>query len=247
MTPSDDVPSVIACGAGDVGFSVVSMSRRHAEGRDAEYLDWHLTDHLPEQHRLVGLRHGQRWVSTSDCRAARASSEPPFDAVDHLVQYLFAEPVEGRLDPFFQLGGALRRAGRMPIVLPRVQVGGWNLAGAQASPRVLVGAAVLPWRPSTGAYVLIEARDELPADDLAPLVGVDGVAGAWTWRGSHPRHPGLDPTTGLTLTIAYLDAEPVDAATALAPVAAARARSWSVLLAAPFAAVDPGAPSERVP
>ena len=40
----------------------------------AEYLDWHLHDHLPEQHRLPGLRHGQRWVSTPACRAARAAS-----------------------------------------------------------------------------------------------------------------------------------------------------------------------------
>lgn len=248
--PSDEEPRVAAWGSGDVGFSVVSMSECHADGRDAEYLDWHLNDHLPEQHRLAGLRLGQRWVSTPACRAARLVSDPPFDAVDHLVQYLFAEPAEERLDPFFQLGATLRRAGRMPIALPRVQVGGWNLATTLASSRALVGAAVLPWRPSTGAYVLIDSCDDAVRDDpldLEALVAVEGVAGAWRWLGSPPRHDRLEPTAGLTLTIAYLDADPVEVATALRPVVEDRSTTAGVRLAAPFAAVDPQAFAARLP
>lgn len=250
--PSDDEPAIAALGTGDVSCSVVSMSGRHADGRDAEYLEWHLHDHLPEQHRLAGLRHGQRWVSTPPCRAARAASDAPFDDVDHLVQYLFAEPVEPALESFFALGGALHGAGRMPMALPRVQVGGWDLVGALAARRALVGEAVLPWRPSTGAYVLVEDASAAAASDLAdgldPLVGVDGVAGVWWWSGASGRHERLDANDHLALTICYLDAAPVDVAGALAPVLAQR---WSgdlvPLLAAPFAAVDPRRPGDALP
>ena len=96
--PSDAEPAIASFGNGDVAASVVSMSMRHADGLDAEYLRWHVLDHLPEQFRLVGLRSGQRWVSTPACRARRAASEPPYDAVDHIVQYLFAEPVGDAFD-----------------------------------------------------------------------------------------------------------------------------------------------------
>ena len=38
------------------------MSSRHPDGLDADYLRWHMLDHLPEQvPRLNGLRLGQRW------------------------------------------------------------------------------------------------------------------------------------------------------------------------------------------
>ena len=107
------------------------------------------------------------------------------------------------------------------MTLPRVEVGGWDFAGAAAAARVLVGAAVVPWRPGTGAYVLMERGDAAPTPDpdgLRALVGVPGVAGAWTWTGSEPRHPRLGATVGLTLTVCYLDGPPVDVAEALRPV-----------------------------
>src|SRR5262245_55257279 len=89
-SPSDDLPELLAYGRGDTATVVVSMSARHPEGRDAEYLEWHALDHRPEQHRLEGLRGSLRVVSTPDCRAARAASEAPYDDVDHVVAYLFA-------------------------------------------------------------------------------------------------------------------------------------------------------------
>jgi hypothetical protein len=251
--PSDDDPAIAATGTGDVAFSVVSMSERHAEGRDHEYLDWHLTDHLPEQHRLAGLRRGQRWVSTPACRSARAASEPALDGVDHLVQYLFAEPVEPALDQFFSLGAALHGAGRMPIALPRVQVGGWDLVGALAARRALVGEAVLPWLPSPGVYVVVEEVADIPASDLADgldaLVSVPGVAGVWWWSGSSSRHERLDPNDDLALTICYLDEPPVEVAAALVPTLEQRwsAGGWSALLAAPFTAVDPHRRGDHLP
>jgi hypothetical protein len=244
-TASDDDPAVVACGAGDVAHSVVSMSARHADGLDADYLAWHLTDHLPEQHRLAGLRGGQRWVSTPDLRAVRAASEPAYDAVDHLVQYLFAAPAEPALDRFFALGAALRAGGRRPITLPRVQVGGWDLVGSLAARRVLVGEAVLPWRPAAGVYVLVEQVGAAPASDLADgldaLVAVAGVAGVWWWS-SASRHERLEATEGLDLTVCYLDEPPGSVAEALRPVLERRWAGGAIvpLLAAPFATVVAG-------
>ncbi len=102
---SDATPAIGEYGQGDVAASVVSMSRRHAEGHDAEYLEWHMLDHLPEQYRLPGLRLGQRWVSTPACRQARLVSEAPYADVDHVVQHLFAEPVDVGLDRLVDVPG----------------------------------------------------------------------------------------------------------------------------------------------
>ncbi len=229
------------------------MSSRHPDGQDAAYLEWHMLDHLPEQYRLAGLRLGQRWVSTPACRAARAASVAPFDAVDHVVQYLFAQPAQPTLDRFFPLGGALRSIGRMPMLLPRVQVGGWDLDRAVAAERVLVGAAVLPWRPASGVYALIERRDPAggsPAGDhIDELVAVPGVAGAWRWSGTAPRHRQLESTADLVFTVCYLDGSPIEVAAAIASVLAETGSvdGDSLLLAAPFELVVPGAWDRSLP
>jgi hypothetical protein len=55
-TPSDDAAAIVATGHADVTTLFVSMSARHPEGRDADYLAWHSLDHRPEQHRLPALR-----------------------------------------------------------------------------------------------------------------------------------------------------------------------------------------------
>ncbi|MCU1380925.1 MAG: hypothetical protein JWN29_3908 [Acidimicrobiales bacterium] len=234
--PSDDVPAILEHGTTDVQVGVVSMSARSPDGQDAAYVEWHLLDHLPEQHRIGGVRGGVRWVSTPACRAARAASERRFDAVDHVVQYLFAEPVDESLAAFFGLGGALRGAGRMPLRLPGVELGGYRLAATVAARRVLAGADVLPWRPARGAYLLVEEGGQVPAE----LVEVPGVAGLWSWEGSATVHVDLAPTDGLRLTVCYLDDDPVATACRLAPVLSDR---WSAgvvpLLAAPFEPVVP--------
>ena len=73
-TPSDECPEILATGSTDVTTIYTSLSKRHPEGRDADYLEWHSLDHRPEQHRLAELRASFRMVSTPACRAARAAS-----------------------------------------------------------------------------------------------------------------------------------------------------------------------------
>src|SRR5262245_45701567 len=172
-TPSAALPDVLALGHTDVTTIVVSMATRHPEGRDAEYLAWHTLDHRPEQHRLTGLRGSIRLVSTPECRSWRAVSDARYDAVDHVMTYLFTDPEA--LEPFGALGAALAKGGRMPLRLPNVELAAYRLDGTDAAPRVCVGADVIPWRPALGVYLLVE-RGATPA---SALVDVPGVAGVW--------------------------------------------------------------------
>lgn len=252
--PSDDAADVLAVGRSDVTRTVLSLSARHPDGDDARYLEWHMLDHLPEQYRIAGIRSGQRWVSTARCRAARLVSEEPFGAADHVVSYLLGQPIEPALDAFFALGGRLHGAGRMPIALPRVHFGIWELAAQLANPRALVGADVVPWRPHRGAYLIVERPADRPAgwEDPAPaLAGLDGVAGLWRFRGT-AGDPRAEDCADLEVTLCYLDADPVDvAAPAVAGVlgagGVAAGGSPSLLLAAPFETVVPFAWDRAVP
>jgi len=243
VVASDDVPDVLAAGNADVAFAVFSMSARAADGDDDGYLEWHMLDHLPEQYRIDGLRLGQRWFSTDACRGARAASAPPYDDVDHVVGYLFGGPVDPALDVFFELGASLHRSGRMPVALPRVQVGGWEAVDRVAAPRVLAGADVIPWRPQRGVYLIVESCDDTADADpgLEQLIDVPGVAGLWQYRDGHGHHPRLEPCEGLRLVVCYLDDEPVGVAGLVAELLAARWQDPAItpLLAAPFEVVTP--------
>ena len=200
---------------------MLSLSARSPEGDDAAYVEWHSLDHLPEQYSLRSLVHGQRWVSTPECRAARASGAAALDATDHAVQYLFAD--KGSLDRFFALGAELREAGRMPLRLPPVELAAYAFVDAQARD---VRAEVLPWRPNRGAYLIVsEAPIELP--DL------DGVAGTSRYVGAN-FHERLVDTRGRHLTVCYLDGEPAAVGAAITA-----ALDQPVLLGAPFASLTP--------
>ena len=160
-TPSDDAPAIIATGRAEVSILFVSMSARHPDGRDADYLAWHSLDHRPEQHRLAALRASFRLVSTPACRAARAVSHDRYDATDHLMTYLFKD-LDG-LTGFGELSTALAQAGRVPYLLPVVERSVYRLQGQRAAPRIKAGADVLPWWPAQGVYVLIERGEQSPA------------------------------------------------------------------------------------
>ena len=229
-TPSDQLPDVLATGSTDVRLAFISLSAREPGGRDAEYVAWHSLDHRPEQHRLAGLRNSLRLVSTPACRAARAASVDHYDAVDHVMTYLFSDPAA--LTPFNDLGAALHNGGRMPLRLPTVEFMTADLAGKAAAPVAVAGADVLPWRPARGVYLVIE-RGETPADALA---GVPGVAGVWWYRGALAPAPFGTDARGLQITYCYLDDDPVATAALLGNELRRRWASSDVvgLLAAPF-------------
>ena len=176
---SDHCPDIVATGSGNISSMFLSMAERHPDGADQDYLRWHTLDHRPEQQRLASIRASIRLVSTPACRAARACSHPDFDAVDHVMTYFF-EDNDG-LEEFTVLSTALRNAGRSPFILPPVQRGFYNVDCRVAANRVKIGADVLPWWPSRGVYLIIEASTAAPGD-CAPteLIEVQGVAGIWS-------------------------------------------------------------------
>jgi hypothetical protein len=233
-TPSDELPAVLATGTTDMRMIFVSMSAREPAGRDADYLAWHSLDHRPEQHRLVGLRHSLRVVSTQACRSSRAFSEPSYDAVDHVMTYFFAPSFV--CEQFQTLSEVLVGA-RRPFRLPSVSSGYFRLAGKAANPRSIAGADVIPWRPTRGVYLLVERGSRSPAS----LNHVPGVAGIWWHQGGTPPSSGFPDNSGLLVTYFFLDGDPLETANRLKrPLEQRWAADEAVpLLAAPFFTVVP--------
>jgi hypothetical protein len=243
-TPSDDLEEVLALGRTDVSTIFVSMSARDSEGADLRYLEWHCYDHRPEQFRLRDLRGALRLVSTPACRSARIVSDERYDAVDHVMIYLFVDV--GALPPFYELGRALYRAGRMPYRLPPVERAVYELGGMSAAPRLKVGADVLPWWPSSGVLLLVERGSVEPSG----LADVPGVGGVWWGTGiSVDEPPPVADITQLQLTCCFLDDDPAATAERLRPALEARWADGAVspLLAAPFHTLVPWDPGRHLP
>jgi hypothetical protein len=231
---SDDLPEVLATGEPDVRFVFISMSAREPDGQDAKYLEWHSLDHRPEQHRIAGLRHSLRIVSTPACRAARAISNERYDAVDHVMTYFFAPGAA--LNQFKALSVALKGE-RRPFRLPSIDSGYFHLAGKIAARRAFAGADVMPWRPTRGVYLLVEQGSESPAS----LVDVAGVAGIWWHVGGNSPSPEFPDHAGMQVTYCFLDDDPVEVANRMRGPLEARwgSRSVAPLLAAPFCTLVP--------
>jgi len=222
-----------ATGRSDVDTLYVSMSRRHPEGHDADYLRWHSLDHRPEQQRLRSCRTSLRVVSTPACRAARAAANEHYGMVDHAMFYFFAG--RGGLKEFYDLAVALHDAGRSPFIMPPVERGAYALHHGVAAPRIRTGSDVLPWLPVRGVYLLLEVG----AVDAGALVEVPGVAGEFQAESFASDLASIGD--GQQLTLCLLDGDPVETAETLKPVLEAR---WAgtgpkPLLAAPFQAVVP--------
>jgi hypothetical protein len=230
-TPTDDAEAVLVLGGSVIDLAYVSMSARHPEGRDVDYLRWHFLDHRPEQYRLDTIRASLRLVSTPECRAARAASDQRFDATDHVMNYFFSDA--SGLKPFHDLGRELGRVGRIPELLPSVERGVYRFDGRAAAASAKVGADVLPWWPASGVYLLIEHG----TSSAAPLVDVDGVAGAW-WGATAVDVPERYSTAqaGDQLAYLFLADDPVEVAARLRPTLEQRWAGGGVtgLFAAPF-------------
>jgi hypothetical protein len=230
-TASDACPEILATGQTDVRTIYTSLSKRHPDGLDADYLEWHSLDHRPEQHRLAQLRASFRMVSTPACRAARAASDERYDEADHLQSYFFTDL--SAMSSFNELSVALRNAGRAPYLLPLVERGVYRVDGIAAAPRIKVGADVLLWWSAKGIYFMIE-RGAAP---VADLVDVPGVGGAW-WGAAEPLGPpfATRDNSGLHVSYLFLDDEPAEVAERLR---SRLERRWSTgesdpLFAAPF-------------
>lgn len=227
-------------------LGVFSLSASSPDGDDSRYLRWHHLDHLPQQYEIPGMLFGQRWVSTPECRAARVVQSERFEPVNHVVHYLFGEPVAQVVDDFFALRDHLIESGRFPERLPNRLVSGGEPVEAHAAPSALVTAEVVPYRPNRGAYLIIEQTNPASegarwsSDHVDALLAIDGVAGLWSFAPTTLR-PDEFSKSGYSVSAVYLDEDPVNAA---APIAALLARRWesaaiTPAFAAPFVALQP--------
>jgi hypothetical protein len=198
------------------------------------YNEWHQLDHLPEQYPLPGIVHGQRWVSTPACRAARAVSEPPLDPIHYVTCYLMAEPIGPTLDDFFALGKELHRLDRFFRARRAHLTGPFRVETASASARILISAAAVPFRPNLGVYVIVE---EPGSEDAAgKLLTIPGVAGVWTFATDDALASPRWTDGARRITVAWLDDEPLAVAAGIAPLLATRA---DVAFAGPFETITP--------
>ena len=246
---SDGEAAILATGTGDATTALLVFSTKCERGQDVDWMRWHVFDHQPEQYRVPGVRNGQRWVSTPECRAARLLETAPFDRTDYVVQYLFAEPAPESVKSFANLGQALGAAERRPAKsrLRIFQSAGYDVTDLRANPTGALGAYALPWYPARGIYLTIEptapdaAAQAARAKSLQRLVAVEGVAGAWRYD---PARRDLSPVKtqpGQTATVFYLYDDPVAVAGRLNGVLE---REWAAagvegLFAAPFHIVQP--------
>ena len=164
------------------------------------YNAWHQLDHLPEQFTVDGITFGQRWVRSPRCRAAEAAAGPLLEPFHYMTLYLMRD--EGCLPPFFALAERLRDEDRFFNPRRALLSGPFEVVGRWAAPRVAVSAGAVPFRPSQGVYAVVG-----PPVAGEELTGHAGVAGAWQLA---------DPQTGRTITLAFVDGDLWQAATALA-------------------------------
>ena len=199
---------------------------------DRSYNEWHRLDHLPEQYALPGIAHGERWVASPDCVAARLVDDDLLGRAQYVTLYLIGEPVEATIDAFGALGGELRAVGRFHEERTAHMAGGWRVAATGTSPRLPISPAVIPWRPAAGVFVLVEADSPDAPPPLDPLLAVPGVAGGWTFVPSDDLTREWWIMQPRQITVLWLDDDPVEVTARLARVLHDRAST--PVLAAPY-------------
>jgi len=221
-------------------------------GEHKAYNEWHQLDHLPEQYQIAGVGYGQRFVGSPRCRDARLVSEPEMGPGHYLAVYLMGDPALPTLEEFAELGDRLRNMGRFHLQRRSHVSGAWQALEGWAAPRVLVGADVVPWRPGTGIYTIVEEPagdadtvDAFVRDDhrtrMPQFADVPGVAGVWTFSTSaRYRNPRWSQPRS-RITVCWLDGDPVATAASLAPLVRDRWANAPVrpLLAGPWEVITP--------
>jgi len=256
-----DWRAVAEAHAGFFSFTEITDPAEHRS-----YNAWHQLDHMPEQFPLAGMAYGQRWVSTPACTAARVVADPVLAPVHYLTLYLMSDPVHVTLREFMALAERLRDEDRFHGGRRARLAGPVAVTGMSAAPRVRVSPEAVPYRPNRGVYAVVRsgrpgslaapgptltghagaARDEADARLAQVLAADPAVAGVWSFRTDrrfdrHSWRPG-----DLSLTLCYLDEDPVRAAarlgarlTAAAPGSDSGGPTPAVVFAGPFETIIP--------
>jgi PhnB protein len=193
VTQHDDVVPTPSARPGAIGFGTltpmeitgayVSFTEVTPDGHDA-YNRWHLFDHLPEQYRLPGIAHGQRWAVTSVLAA-----EPPLDRVHYVTLYLLTEPFEENVQAFWALGRELADAGRFDDHRVSHLNGALRIRDRRTAPANPLDPRAVPFAPHRSVRVVLDGTD----------AGLDAAVGTWTFDG-------VDTIAGRTLTVTWSEA-----------------------------------------
>jgi hypothetical protein len=203
------------------------------------YNEWHQLDHRPENLRLPSVVWGERWVRSPDCTAAQ-STQPDALLTDlhYLNMYWLRDPVDEAVAQWNELAERSFHWGRRDDIhiARRLLMEFFRPVKGYVSPRVLVSAEALPFRPTRGIYVTVSRVDE-PRSREAELLfrwydreaipawlESPGVAGAWTFASESTFVTSLDlsggaPPVSTRITLLYLDEDPVEMAPALDRIA----------------------------
>lgn len=241
-------------------FSFIRLEEGSAENHRA-YNRWHQLDHRPENLALPGVAWGDRWARGPECREA-GSGAAPFDETDYVAMYWFRSPTDEAVRAWSQLGEDSFQWGRGPLI-PGVQrdlLGFFRPVKGYVAPSALVSSQALPYRPNRGLHVTLTRYEEphgaethaaFAHEDRAvipALLGVDGVAGAYTFslveqQRSRTLVPGgrQDAAGSLRVRLVYLDEEPVETASRIAAVEAdlGTPGAGEVLLSTPVSTIVP--------
>lgn len=213
-----------------VFFSFVSLVAADPAAHSA-YNRWHQLDHRPENLALPGVAWGDRWARQRELGEDTGASGP-FDATDYIAMYWFREPLDASLSAWDHLGADSLQWGRGPLIpgVERDLLAFFRPIKGYAAPSALVSADVLPYRPNRGVEVTLRrfaephghgAHDHHRWEDrvaMPELMGVDGVAGGWTFSfSSYQQHSSLpfatdsvDVPGAMRISMLYLDGEPVE-------------------------------------
>jgi hypothetical protein len=217
-----------------------SFTRVTDPARHASYNAWHQLDHRPENLALDGVAYGERWVHAPDCVAAGEVADERLADVHYVNSYWFRAPVEESIREWQALAETSFQWGRRPDVAysARPLMGFFTPVRGDAN---AVSSTALPFRPGRGVHVTLWELEEphsprtervfaaLDRERLPRVLGLPGVAGAWTFSSDATTlDPGFEAGAGDTtfhalpgnagrfrLELVFCDGDPVELAPAL--------------------------------
>ena len=224
-------------GTGGVEAGFFSFTQITDASAHRAYNAWHQLDHLPEQMPIAGIAHGERWVVSPRCLAARDFVSADLAVAHYLTCYLMRPPLGETIACFYALAMRLHDEDRFFPHRRAIATAALAVQSAHAAPRVRVSAAAIPYRPNRGVYAVVERRQGRPLaeDDAAvpvrkidDLLRIPGVAGFWTFGQTvsledggvqpadqpeggpaTPETPGSEQSIDASVTLCYLDEDPV--------------------------------------
>jgi hypothetical protein len=172
------------------------------------YNEWHQFDHMPEQFSIPGIVFGQRWVCSPPCAEARVAVSPLLARCHYMTLYLISDA--DVLPEFFGLARRMQAEGRFFAARTSHLSGPFDVVGQWAAGRAVVSGAAVPFRPSEGVYVVVQAagpvdqQSAVRAEVLDNVASVPGVAGAWQFAERSDGPPGQKGERR-AITVAFVD------------------------------------------